>query len=208
MSKSKPNSKAKSKYLHGVGGWSSPIEYSDEQRKIVTGICNDQRFLDAVAEIVGDYNCSRKMYDEIPSVAEDLATLEDLKKSVFDLKQKLSKLSAGKVKARLYKVSDDIRTAQESLQKIYIETILALEKHPEPRAGRRPDYARIAAARSFKRLFDRYGIPWTKSIYDAKKTSEPKVSPAIQILTTFLVMEPETARGYINYINDNIKPEK
>jgi hypothetical protein len=205
MAKSKPNSKAKPKYSHPVGGWSSPIEYSDKQRKIVTGICNDPGFLDAVAEIVGDYNCNRKMYEKIPSVAEDLATLEDLSKSIFDLKQKLSKLSAGRVNARLYKVSGDIRTAQESLQKIYIETIFALQKHPEPRAGRHPDYARMEAARSFKRLFDCHDIQWTASIHEGREPGKYKVSFAIQILTNFLDMAPETARGYIN---DNIKSEK
>lgn len=189
--------KAKPKYINPVGAWSSPADITKEQREILTNICNDPEFITSVADTVGDYRADIELYKQIPNDSEELATMEDLQKSIRELERKLRMGLNWRAGAHLYKVCDDIDIARKRLRKIDIETTQALQKIGKPKAGRKNDGAKKAAARRFYALFTRHSIPWTFSVYDCRKSGKTIYSHAVKILSTFLNIAPESTRPYI-----------
>ena len=172
--------KSKPVYPGHINLQSMQVIFSDEQRDRLITICNKSGFIECIQDIAECYlERAYLLSDECKSFtteAENLATLKDLNKSIEEILLKIRRMP-GHVKALLYKEADSIRTAEESLKRLMIESSCVLNKTPKPKTGRKTNKAELAAARSLKQIFQDYGISY-EAYLNSKDGHVPKAITA------------------------------
>lgn len=142
-----------------------PVEFSEEQKIILNQMCSDSAFLKGVQNITEDYLLNIQFCKKIPARKEQRNEIIKLGKSAYKMSRELAKFRTFS-NAQIYKVSEDIRTAEECLLRIYHETINFQRKDFDVKKGSGRKKENYSATRSLKRLFNTHNLTWNSNTWD------------------------------------------
>lgn len=174
------------------------VKFSADQECALREIKNDDEFVRRIGIIATRYRFLSKLQKNRPSTADERVTIDDLKKSVLSLDNKLNRLPGsllqkiwnipGGTYSEYTKGSDlerqgDMVTLQGLLQSLARHLDSLREELPESKSGAKRDAAKRAAAHSLKFLFERYEIKFSSTVQnDYGKCSD--AVRALQIVLT------------------------
>tara|TARA_R110002073_G_C9304493_1_gene567063 strand:- start:80 stop:673 length:594 start_codon:yes stop_codon:yes gene_type:complete len=141
------------------------IELSEDQKLKLNQICNDPAFLNGVQGIAEEYILDQQFCKQIPTKAEQRDEIKNLGEAAYKMSRMLGKFRTFS-ESQLYKVSGDIRTAEECLQRIFYETINFQRKDFDVKKESGKKRENYSATRSLKRLFDTHNLTWNANTWD------------------------------------------
>lgn len=199
-------SRSKSIFPGHINLLSSQVDFTKEQKTILSNICNKPGFIERIQSIAENYLEKTTLLNSTAwtTEAENLATLKDLITSAQEMSKKLRKMPDC-VEALLYKVDDSITTAKNSLQILITEAVIVAHGMPPPKTGRTTKMAELSATKELRQVFQDYNISWQSYL----NSYEGNIPPAITVLEMLFVdigrkaIEHEGIAEYIKKINQS-----